>query len=44
VRWRSEYIAGVVRRGGGFVVLIDLTRLFDSEDVSSLAATADRAA
>ncbi len=44
VRWRSEYIAGVVRREGGFVVLIDLARLFDAEDVSSLAATADRAA
>jgi purine-binding chemotaxis protein CheW len=44
VRWRSEYIAGVVRREGGFVVLIDLARLFDGEDISSLAASADRAA
>ena len=44
VRWRSEYIAGVVRREGGFVVLIDLARLFDGDDINSLAASADRAA
>lgn len=28
VRWNSDYIAGVVRRESGFVVLIDLHRLF----------------
>jgi purine-binding chemotaxis protein CheW len=28
IRWRSDYIAGVVRRNGGFVVIIDLARLF----------------
>jgi purine-binding chemotaxis protein CheW len=28
IRWRSDYIAGVVRRDGGFVVIIDLARLF----------------
>ena len=44
VRWNSDYIAGVVRREGGFVVLIDLARLFDGEDVGALAASADRAA
>lgn len=28
IRWRSDYIAGVVRRDTGFVVIIDLARLF----------------
>lgn len=40
VRWRSEYIAGVVRREAGFVVLIDLGRLFTSQEAASLAAAA----
>jgi purine-binding chemotaxis protein CheW len=36
VRWRSDYIAGVVRRDTGFVVIIDLARLFsDSGNVLS---------
>jgi purine-binding chemotaxis protein CheW len=30
VRWQSDYIAGVVRRSNGFVVLIDLERLFSN--------------
>lgn len=33
VRWQSDYIAGVVRRAGSFVVIVDLARLFsDSGD------------
>ncbi|MFK0161294.1 chemotaxis protein CheW [Rhizobium sp. NPDC090279] len=36
VRWPSEYIAGVVRRESGFVVIIDLARLFSSSDKVSL--------
>jgi purine-binding chemotaxis protein CheW len=33
IRWRSDYIAGVVRRNGSFVVIVDLARLFsDSGD------------
>ncbi len=36
IRWRSEYIAGVVRRDTGFVVIIDLARLF-SDNGSALA-------
>jgi purine-binding chemotaxis protein CheW len=31
VRWRSDYIAGVVRRADSFVVLIELARLFADE-------------
>ncbi len=36
IRWRSDYIAGVVRRNGGFVVIVDLARLF-SDSGSALA-------
>lgn len=36
VLWPSEYIAGVVRRDGGFVVIIDLAKLFSSTDKVSL--------
>ncbi|HEV7436545.1 MAG TPA: chemotaxis protein CheW [Pseudorhizobium sp.] len=28
IRWRSDYIAGVVRRDQSFVVIVDLARLF----------------
>ncbi len=36
VRWRSDYIAGVVRRPTGFVVLIDLPRLFSRAESQML--------
>ena len=36
VPWRNEYIRGVVRREGAFVVLFDLVRLLTSEDVAML--------
>jgi purine-binding chemotaxis protein CheW len=42
IRWRSEYIAGVVRRDGGFVVIIDLARLF-SDAGPALAGAAPSA-
>ncbi|WP_374571217.1 chemotaxis protein CheW [Phenylobacterium sp.] len=41
VRWRSDYIAGVVRREAGFVVLVDIGRLFTSHEAVSLEAAAD---
>jgi len=37
-RWRSDYIAGVVRRDQGFVVLIDLAALLTERDANLLAA------
>ena len=40
IQWRSDYISGVVRRNGGFVVIIDLARLFS--DSGSALATATR--
>ncbi|MFB2550019.1 chemotaxis protein CheW [Ensifer soli] len=42
-RWNSDYIAGVVRRNGGFVVIIDLVRLF-SGDAGALGGAAGRMA
>ena len=46
VKWRSDYIAGVVRRDDGFVVLIDLPRLLSTTDAAALASfsNVDRAA
>lgn len=32
VRWRSDYIAGVVRRPSGFVVLLAASCIFSAED------------
>jgi len=37
VHWPSDYIAGVVKRSEGFVVLIDMARIFSSEEASQLA-------
>jgi purine-binding chemotaxis protein CheW len=43
VRWPSDYIAGVVRRNGGFVVIVDLVRLFSSTEMAMMG-TATRLA
>jgi purine-binding chemotaxis protein CheW len=34
VTWRSDYIRGVVRRAGSFVILFDLARLLTNEDTA----------
>ncbi len=44
VTWRSDYIAGVVHRTGGFVVIIDVARLLASNDVAVLTASVEQAA
>ena len=36
VKWRSDYIRGVGRRGDGFVVVLELGRLFSTGDVALL--------
>ena len=41
--WRSDYIAGVVRREQGFVVLIDLARLLTEKDTELLAVRPEAA-
>lgn len=43
IRWRSEYIQGVGRRGDLFVVVFDLTRLFSAEEVVLVASGAGAA-
>lgn len=40
VRWRSDYMRGVVRRDTDFVVLFDLPRLLTSQDTAVLDAAA----
>ena len=44
VAWRSDYIAGVVRRDDGFVVLFQLARLLTSQEAAALPQAADAAA
>jgi purine-binding chemotaxis protein CheW len=41
VGWRSDYIAGVVRRENGFVVIVDLARLLSREDAAALELRRD---
>jgi purine-binding chemotaxis protein CheW len=36
VKWRSDYISGIGRRGDGFVIIFDLSRLFSAEEASFL--------
>ena len=43
-RWRSDYIAGVVRREGGFVVLFNLPKLLNSSDTAMAPPAIEQAA
>jgi purine-binding chemotaxis protein CheW len=43
VRWRSEYISGVGRRSGGFVIIFDLPHLFSTTDAILIDPGATRA-
>lgn len=38
VRWRSEYISGVGRRNGSFVIIFNLPHLFSNADVMLASA------
>ena len=44
VAWRSDYIAGVVRRDSGFVVLFDLPKLLTADEAVLVTSTAAQAA
>ncbi|MGE5514281.1 MAG: chemotaxis protein CheW [Bacteroidota bacterium] len=37
IRWNSDYIKGVGRHGGAFVIVLDLAHLFGSEDGALIA-------
>jgi purine-binding chemotaxis protein CheW len=43
LQWRSDYISGVGRRNDNFVIIFALARLFSSNDVALLSATASTA-
>lgn len=42
LRWRSDYIAGVVREPDGFIVVIDAAEIFSNDDsaIATIAAAA----
>lgn len=40
VRWPSDYIGGVFRRADGFVVLVEMARIFSAADADLLDAPA----
>jgi purine-binding chemotaxis protein CheW len=44
VPWRSDYIAGVVRRESGFVVLFNLPKLLTADEAAVIASTTAEAA
>jgi purine-binding chemotaxis protein CheW len=44
VAWRSDYIAGVVRKESSFVVLFDLPKLLSSAEAALAATVQPRAA
>ena len=40
LQWRSDYISGVGRRNDNFVIIFELARLFSSNDVALISASA----
>ena len=40
IRWKSDYIKGVVRRETGFVVIVDLARLLSASDAAMFSTAA----
>lgn len=44
VAWRSEYIAGVVHRASGFVVIFNVAKLLTAVDVATLSSNMGEAA
>ncbi len=42
MRWRSDYIAGVVREPDGFVVIVDVAEVFSNDD-AAITVIADAA-
>ncbi|HLO79063.1 MAG TPA: chemotaxis protein CheW [Magnetospirillum sp.] len=43
VRWRSDYIHGIGRRGGAFVVVFDLAQLFSTDEMALMAPSPEAA-
>lgn len=38
LRWRSDYIEGVVREADGFVVVVDVAQIFTTDEAASVTA------
>lgn len=43
MRWRPEFVAGIGKRNGDFIIIPDLGRIFDQQGGRSSSATAERA-
>lgn len=43
MRWRSDYIEGVVREADGFVVIIDVAHVFATDEAADIATLAQAA-
>lgn len=43
MRWRSDYIDGVVREPDGFVVIVNVAEVFSSDDAAGIVAFAQAA-
>ncbi len=37
IRWPSDYIGGVIKRADGFVVLVEMARIFAADEAGALA-------
>lgn len=37
IRWPSDYIGGVIKRADGFVVLVEMARIFATDEAGALA-------
>jgi purine-binding chemotaxis protein CheW len=44
MRWRSEFIQGMGKRGDEFIILLDINAVFSVSELTSLQATRDTAA
>jgi purine-binding chemotaxis protein CheW len=44
VAWPSDYIGGVIKRADGFVVLVEMSRIFSAEEAMALQAPVASAA
>jgi purine-binding chemotaxis protein CheW len=44
MRWRPEFVSGVARRDGGFVIIPNLNRIFSVQGSRSVPLADERAA
>jgi purine-binding chemotaxis protein CheW len=44
MRWRADFVAGIGKRNGEFIIIPDLGRIFETEGSRSVPTAAERAA